>query len=226
MNVDRFLYQVQQNLPKHEGVITWIEESAVKVGYGDTVSFEIRYPGGVCYNAATEKTEEFDRLVEEADKTFKTVKEYIDLMDKSPKLTARDFNMPYKLLAEFNGVVLGGIEHRSNRSFEFTTWSYRDNALYHGHYYSDYESAKEDFAVRSGLTSEKFNFTPKELIETYKCISEALELWFEMSDEQVMTLQDVQCKIRQNVPNIDAELRDDEELEDAQECEQEFGQSM
>ena len=114
MNVERFLHQVQQNLPKHEGVTVWIGDSAVKVGYGDTGSFEIRYPGGVCYNAATEKTEEFDKLVEEADKTFKTVKEYIDLMDSAPELKARDFDMPYKKLAEFNGVVLGGIEHQSN----------------------------------------------------------------------------------------------------------------
>ena len=63
MNVDRFLYQIKQNLPEHEGVTVWIDESAVRVGYGDSGSFEIRYPGGVCYNAATEKTEEFDSLL-------------------------------------------------------------------------------------------------------------------------------------------------------------------
>jgi len=51
MNVERFLHQVMKKLPEHDGVITWIEESAVKVGYGDTGVFEIRYPGGVCYNA-------------------------------------------------------------------------------------------------------------------------------------------------------------------------------
>ena len=126
-----------------------IEDSALNVGYGKSESFEIRYPGGICYNAATEKTDEFYKLVEEADKAFKTVKEYIDLMDNAPELSARDFNMPYKLLAEFNGVVLGGIEHRSNNTFEFTTWSYANNSLYHGHYFTDYEKAKEDFAVRS-----------------------------------------------------------------------------
>lgn len=116
MNVERFLIQVKQNLPEHDGVTTWVENSALNVGYGKSESFEIRYPGGICYNAATEKTDEFYKLVEEADKAFKTVKEYIDLMDNAPELSARDFNMPYKLLAEFNGVVLGGIEHRSNNS--------------------------------------------------------------------------------------------------------------
>lgn len=82
MNIDRFLYQAQQNRPKHEGIITWIEDSALKMGYGDTRGFELRYPGGVCYNVATERTDKFNKLVE-ADKAFKTVKEYIDIMDKA-----------------------------------------------------------------------------------------------------------------------------------------------
>lgn len=75
MNVERFLIQVKQNLPEHEGVTTWVENSALNVGYGKSESFEIRYPGGICYNAATEKTDEFYKLVEEADKAFKTVRE-------------------------------------------------------------------------------------------------------------------------------------------------------
>lgn len=33
MNVDRFLYQIKQNLPEHEGVTVWIDELAVRVGY-------------------------------------------------------------------------------------------------------------------------------------------------------------------------------------------------
>ena len=43
-----------------------VENSALNVGYGKSESFEIRYPGGICYNAATEKTDEFYKLVEEA----------------------------------------------------------------------------------------------------------------------------------------------------------------
>ncbi len=222
MNVDRFLYQVQQNLPKHEGVTVWIDDSAVKVGYGDTGSFEIRYPGGVCYNAATEKTEEFDRLVEEADKTFKTVKEFIDLMEKAPELSARDFNMPYKLLAEFNGVVLGGIEHQSTRSFEFTTWSYGNNALYHGHYFTDYEKAKEDFVVRSGLLQSTKLFNDKEMMQIYRCTEDTLNNGYELSDEQIEVLEQVQEKVKESVSNFDEKLR--EEID--QECEEDMGMSM
>ena len=222
MNVERFLFQVQQNLPKHEGVITWVENSALNVGYGKSESFEIRYPGGICYNAATEKTDEFYKLVEEADKTFKTVKEYIDLMDNAPELKATDFNMPYKLLAEFNGVVLGGIEHRSNNTFEFTTWSYGNNALYHGHYFTDYEKAKEDFVVRSGLLQSQKLFTDKEMMQIYRCTEDTLNNGYELSGEQIEVLEQVQEKIKESILNFDEKLK--EEID--QECEEEMGMSM
>ena len=222
MNVERFLIQVKQNLPEHDGVTTWVENSALNVGYGKLESFEIRYPGGICYNAATEKTDEFYKLVEEADKAFKTVKEYIDLMDKAPELSARDFNMPYKLLAEFNGVVLGGIEHRSNNTFEFTTWSYANNSLYHGHYFTDYEKAKEDFAVRSGLLQSTKLFTDKEMMQIYRCTEDTLNNGYELSSEQTEVLEQVQEKIKESVPNFDEKLR--EEID--QECEEEMGMSM
>lgn len=218
MNVARFLYQIKQNLPEHEGITVWIDESAVMVGYGDSGSFEIRYPGGVCYNAATEKTEEFYKLVQEADKAFKTVQEYLDLMDKAPELSARDFNMAYKLVAEFNWVVLGGIEHPSLRSFEFTTWSFGNNALYHGHYFTDYEKAKEDFVVRLGLLQSAKLFNDKGMMQIYRCTEDTLNNGYELSDEQVEVLEGVQEKVKEAVSNFDEKLR--AELD--QECEEEL----
>ena len=44
MNVERFLIQVKQNLPEHDGVTTWVENSALNVGYGKSESFEINIP--------------------------------------------------------------------------------------------------------------------------------------------------------------------------------------
>lgn len=222
MNVERFLYQVKQNLPQHEGVITWLEDSAVKVGYGDTGSFEIRYPGGVCYNAATEKTDEFYKLVEEAEKVFDTVKEYITLIDNAPELKARDFNMSYKKLAEFNGVVLGGIEHPGKRTFEFTTWSYGNGSLYHGHYFTNYEQAKEDFATRANLVPKSKIFNTEELLQIYRCTADTLNNRYELTDEQTKILENIQEKVEQSVPDFNEKIR--EEID--RECEQEMGQTM
>ena len=156
--------------------------------------------------------------MEEAEKTFKTVKEYIDLMKKAPELSARDFNMPYKLLAEFNGVVLGGIEHPSNRSFEFTTWSFGDNALYHGHYFTDYEKAKEDFIVRSGLLQSAKLFNEKKMMQIYRCTEDTLINGYELSDGQIEVLEGIKEKVKESVSNFDEKLR--AELD--QECEEEM----
>jgi len=218
MNVERFLHQVMKKLPEHDGVITWIEESAVKVGYGDTGVFEIRYPGGVCYNAATEKTDEFYKLVEEAEKTFDTVKEYITLMDNAPELKARDFNMPYKKLAEFNGVVLGGIEHPGNKTFEFTTWSYGNGALYHGHYYTNYEQAKEDFVTRANFIPESKLFTNKELLQIYRCATDTLNNGYELTNEQIEIIETVQEKAKESIPNFDEMIQEEIDME----CDQEI----
>ena len=143
-------------------------------------------------------------------------------MDNAPELKATDFNMPYKLLAEFNGVVLGGIEHRSNNTFEFTTWSYGNNALYHGHYFTDYEKAKEDFVVRSGLLQSQKLFTDKEMMQIYRCTEDTLNNGYELSGEQIEVLEQVQEKIKESIPNFDEKLK--EEID--QECEEEVGMSM
>lgn len=82
--------------------------------------------------------------------------------------------MPYKLLVEFNGVVLGEIEYQSNKSFEFTTWPCGNNALYHRHYFTDYEKSKEDFVVRSGLLQSAKLFNDKEMMQIYHCTEDTL----------------------------------------------------
>ena len=79
-------------------------------------------------------------------------------------------NKPYNYYPRGRVEILGRIEHRSNNTFEFTTWSYANNSLYHGHYFTDYEKAKEDFAVRSGLLQSTKLFTDKEMMQIYRCV--------------------------------------------------------
>lgn len=84
-------------------------------------------------------------------------------MDSSTELKARDFRMSYRKLAEYNDVVLAGTKH-SDGSFEFATWDYKNNSLYHGHYTTDYKGAKKDFATRSGLVNKQLQFNKNELV--------------------------------------------------------------
>ena len=205
MNVKQFLTEVYKNIPKHEDVKITLEDYVIKFRFGESNYFEVRAPGGLCFTPNTKKDEMFEILHNEVDSAVSTVKEYFNLMEESSELTARDFNMPYKKLAEFNGVVLGGTEH-SNGDFEFATWSYADNSLYHGHYYTDYNKAKEDFAIRSGLVKKQLQFNEEELIEIYRSASDTLSTDYELSDEQISRIEGIKEKIKDSIIEFDKKL--------------------
>ena len=142
-------------------------------------------------------------------------------MDSATELKAVDFNMPYKRLAEFNRVVLAGTEHKDG-SFEFATWDYLYNSLHNGHYFNDYEKAKEDFATRSNLVKGSKIFNEKELMQIFRCTEDTLNNGYELSDEQSETLENIQAKIKESVTDFDAKLR----TEIDRECENEINQTI
>ena len=83
--------------------------------------------------------------------------EYMSQMEAAPQLTASGLKGDYRLLADFNDVVLAG--HPTKYGVQFVTWAriQEGTALDQGHYYGpsvgkdSYTAAKQDFAVRSGL---------------------------------------------------------------------------
>ena len=77
----------------------------------------------------------------------------------------------YRILSEYNNIVLAArddSEKGFGYGFEFATWKYtRDRTdLERGNYTTDYETAKQDFAVRCGLVDSHklFNETVMKLI--------------------------------------------------------------
>ena len=205
LNIKQFLIEVYKYLPKHDDVKVSLEDTAIKFRFGESNCFEVRAPGGICFTPDTKRDDMFEILHDEIDEAVQTVKEYLNLMEESPPLKARDFNMDYKKLAEYNGVVLGGTEH-SDGSFEFTTWSYADKSLYHGHYYEDYNKAKEDFAVRSGLVPKQLVFNTEELIEIYRSTVDTLAGEYEISEAQEKILDTIGEKIKDFVTCFDQKL--------------------
>ena len=84
------------------------------------------------------------------------VHEYVSLMKKAPLLLSDSSNAHYRLLAEFNGVILAD-EELEGYGYQFATWD-RDGqgtGYCYGHYFPDkYDAAKEDFACRAGLAEK------------------------------------------------------------------------
>lgn len=84
-----------------------------------------------------------------------TTKEYLNLMESAPTMSTGNEVDQYKMLADFNGVVLAA--HDSGFGVQFVTWSWDHDrkGVHWGHYYGrNYEGAKQDFATRSGLVPE------------------------------------------------------------------------
>ena len=61
----------------------------------------------------------------------------------------------YRILADFGDAVLAG--HPTERGVQFVTWEwdFDREGVHHGHYFQDdYDAAKRDFTVRSGLVQK------------------------------------------------------------------------
>ena len=73
----------------------------------------------------------------------------------------------YRLLSE-HGKVLLAAQEDGEQGLHFVTWEYSYNrtGVNHEHYSTDYEGTKRDFAVRSGLFSEKW-FLPRKNCRKY-----------------------------------------------------------
>ena len=149
MNEKKFLQQVYtklENQLKHE---LKLADDSIEISEGDKVIFRVDSKGDMLYSADKQFSNIVNKIHGKIENDVRNTKEFLKVMDNSPELTAVDLNAPYKKLLEYNDVVLAGTEH-SDGSFEFVTWDCKNNSLDHGHYYEDYERAKEDFVKRTG----------------------------------------------------------------------------
>lgn len=96
-----------------------------------------------------EASDLYHRVAGMADEVY----EYVEAVQNAPLLRASSLKDEFHLLADFGGAVLAGIELPKEWGYQFNTWiwNYDRTALLYGHnYMGDFQSAKQDFAVRSG----------------------------------------------------------------------------
>ena len=148
------------------------------------------------------------------------VHEYTEAMAAAPPLAAEGLHEGFRLLADFNGVVLAGQELEGTWGYKFVTWARSPNrtAVAHGHYYDggdSYEAAKLDFACRAGLVDDHRQFTDEQLTEVYRCIAETLDSGYPITREREKTLATTMEQISASVDNLDerVSLSNQRELE-------------
>ena len=151
---------------------------------------EVTESGGVAYR--NEDIDEPERIAAK-DKVYEIVRttaEYMRQMEMAPFLKADGLEDGYKVLADFNGTVLAGVESKHGVHFVTWDWAYGHTGVCHGHYFMEnYAGAKQDFAIRSGLIQKERLFTPEQMTEIYRCCADSVDGdFFELTGEQVLTL--------------------------------------
>ena len=137
------------------------------------------------------------------------VYEYVEAMQGTPILHASGLNEEFHLLADFGGAVLAGRERENGQGYQFVTWTwdYGRRGVSHGHYYEgDFQSAKQDFAVRSGLISKAQLFSPEQLTELYRATDFLLEEDPALEEKHLRAIQEARTKIEYTVLDLQTRL--------------------
>lgn len=207
----------QNNLEKSAGFLSEIGIVLRRDGYDTSVPDNGLLPiladglplcriseiGSVRYRDADIGSLEREDALHEVTQTAETVSEYMKLMDAAPLLKAQGLDETYRLLADFNGVVLAG--HSSRLGVQFVTWDwdYERTGVSQGHYMSNhYEAAKKNFAVRSGLVWKQQLFSPEHLTEIYRCVQDTLVHLYNLTYDREKCFGKIQEQITNLVPDL------------------------
>ena len=136
---------------------------------------EVTENGGITYR--NEDINEPERVAAK-DMVYEIVRntaEYMRQMETAPFLKADGLEDGYKVLADFNGTVLAGVQSKHGVHFVTWDWAYGHTGVCHGHYFMEnYAGAKQDFAIRSGLIQKEQLFTPEQMTEIYHCCADSV----------------------------------------------------
>ena len=183
-------------------------EGKVEVWWEDEPLCEALPDGGIAYRSEDISTPEREVAKDRTYKVVSTVAQYMAQMESAPFLNAVGLEDKYKVLADFNGVVLAGCQTEHGVQFVTWDWSHDREGVCYGHYYTglyapgNYDAAKQDFAVRSGLISKEQVFEKNQLVEIYRCCTDTLQGSFSLTYKQEQTIASVRDQIEELIPDI------------------------
>jgi hypothetical protein len=144
------------------------------------------------------------------------VSESADAWDKSRAMPFDELSK-FRVLAEYNGIMLAARDDTGyGRGLHFVTWQYNYDrtGLDHGHYTENYNAAKEDFAVRSGLIPDDKLLTPEQVSDIKAAIEYRRENDGDLTYEADYSLHSVLQRLNAAYPAPgDAENLSEQEYE-------------
>ena len=190
-----------------------LEDSQMPVYWNGVPLCRITGKGSVFYRREDVNTPlAEDALLRVEDIATQTM-EYMTAMETAPQLKASGLEGDYRILADFNGTVLAGTHSKHGVQFVTWDWDYDRTGVSHGHYFmEDYDGAKRDFAIRSGLIHKEQLFSLEQMTEIYRCCADSVDGdFFDLTAEQEKVIRSVQQQIEDCVPDLAERIRQQED---------------
>lgn len=147
------------------------EDGLLPVDWNGRILCRVTERGAVRYDPTWVDTDRAKAALAQVAEAAGTVMDYMTLLEAAPPLKAEGLADGYRVLAEFNGTVLAGTETLLGAQFVTWAWDYDRKGVNNGHYYmEDYQSAKEDFALRAGLVARERVFDREQLEELRQAV--------------------------------------------------------
>ena len=205
---DKFFSELARRL-KREGIATGpVEKGCLPMLADGRAAVLVMPRGGVVFNADAERGPEADSVYDLTFALSREVYEYTEAMASAPPLVAEGLHEGFRVLADFNGVVLAGQELEADWGYKFATWrrSPDRTAVGSGEYFDGghfYGAAKLDFACRAGLVDGHRQFTDQQLVELYRCVCETLESGYPLTKERREVLEQAAEQVEGSVDDLD-----------------------
>ena len=168
----RFLEETAIRLRQNGFTVEPIEDHYLPVCWEKGRLCRISGRGSVLYRQECVDSVRAQDALQSVIDTAKTTSEYMAILETAPRLKASGLDGDYRVLADFSSAVLAG--HPTERGVQFVTWEwdFDREGVHHGHYFQDdYDAAKRDFTLRSGLVQKDALFEPEQLAEIYHALS-------------------------------------------------------
>ena len=181
------------------------EDGLLPVEWNGCILCRVTESGVVRYDPTWVDTSRAKAALAQVTEAAGTIMKYMKLLETAPPLKAEGLTDGYRVLAEFNGVVLAGTE--TLLGAQFVTWArdYDWRGVNNGHYYmEDYQGAKEDFALRSGLVARERVFDREQLEELRQAVQGFLRGEGPASYRQEFRCQRILDQIRSPVTRTEA----------------------
>ena len=205
----RFLEETAIRLRQNGFTVELIEDHHLLVCWEKGRLCRVSGKGSVLYRQENMDSIRAQDALQTVIDTAKMTSEYMAILEYAPRLKATDLTGDYRILADFGDAVLAG--HPTERGVQFVTWEWDSDrkGVHYGHYFQDdYEAAKRDFTVRSGLVPKDALFEPEQLAEIYRALRLVREQDESLSFGRDQELAELMEQVGKSLPEAALRQRD------------------